>query len=899
MANINLSDVVSNCTTFWNTAISQNGLVKNQDGTLSVYVLNSNHVKTPHEVTKVCCETLNSMTNEGYYYDLDSQKCRWSITNIVGVEDKPFKIVLNPSGNDGSIFHVDDLNEGEGDKCSLLLELDYLLKFDCEKLSTILSPTTTIDTVVLGKIRDLEAQIDAEHINLERILSDLDIFTHELENLNYSITCDSFPIQDTTFVTPLQTSVTPTAKQIVPFNKTAFGNIAPFSFAAMTTREVTFCITEPKGLEVWKTILGANKYASFINGNGGVYTCEDVIALYNTVSTDVLLYECTTGFGTKTVAQHKVDSLKLEETESRAKILTLQGQLNLVVENEANSCSNPMGILETMDVSVSIDVIDDNGNLTSVYNYNIFPMIGLGKLYSYLAKNGDNSGLFLCGQPNSSETWATECTGLNFSASTLNGETNVNSCINIHDYFLNELYTESGLNNVEGGLTAFTASLTPNILSSNWLRYSTEITDKTVIDSIINKKIKISLDINSSCGNFCVLVDNISLDKIVKDVERHDVYISKSPGFHLNRIIDNKKSWLDNDSLISREFNIKNINNNIDIRQTKYQVNDERLVINTKEIDLDIDIAKAIEYDVLTYILDNPCLLYPLCTPCSVDAKTFQDGIFFKFQDGYQYDFQGMGSSEGEFCCKETCNPCVESDDKMFQDDECFIFMDDDSYDFQDGDDEEAPRSVCAGDRTNYFSLISTDLHTITTVDIFETVISSELIDAKNRQTISSYATLKALYERYMNSFKYCGNNTSAFNYQNMDQFAGLLGNYWVDIIEQVVPATSIWGSVRVYTNTVFDQQKFKYKAYSSYFCENPFTGKTNVRGIVCNGDIEVITSVITRVDENGMPAKPIYTKCDKIYMVQMNSSSEFIGTVNFSNVAHGYGLSTVTEIII
>jgi hypothetical protein len=886
MANINLSDVVSNCTTFWNTAISQNGLVKNPDGTLSVYVLNSNHVKTPHEVTKTCCETLNTMTNEGYYYDLDSQKCRWSITNAVSVDDKPFKIVLNPTGNDGSIFHVDD---NGNETCSLLVDFDYLLKFDCEKLSQILSPTTPIDTVVLAKIKNLEAQIDAEQIKLETILSDLDIYRIELDNLTYSIVCDSFPIQDTTFITPLQTSITPSQKQIVPFNKTAFGSVAPFSFAAMTTKEVTYCLTEPRGLEVWSQILG-NRYQRFLAGDITSYTCDDVIAIYNTTSPDVLIYECTTPFGAKTLVQAKITLLETQEAETRANIIALQTQLNVVETTEAHSCDNPMGILETMDVSVSIDIVEENGNLTSVYNYNVFPMIGLGHLYEYLVKTGNNSGLFLCGQPNSSETWTTGCTGLNFSATTNNVETNVNTCINVHDYFLNELYTESGFRDIEGGLTAFTTSLTPNVLSSDWLHYSTVITDQSVIDMIKNKKIKISLDINSSCGNFCVLVDNISLDKICEIVERNDIVVSKSPGFNLNRIIDNKKSWLDNDSLISRQFDIANINNNIDIRQTNYNVNDERLVINTKEIDLDINIAKAIEYDVLTFIVDNPCLLTPICTPCVVDAKAFQFGSIFNFQFGNEYNFE-FGASSEEICCIETCNPCVSSDNKMFQDDE--------SYDFQDGNDGYENRELCCGDNTHYMDLLTTDLNTITTVDMFEIVISSELIDAKNRQTISSYPTLKALYERYLNSSDYCSNNSSGFNYTNMDQFAGLIGDYWVDIIEQVVPATTIWGSVKIYTNTMFDQQKFKYRAYSSYFCENPFTGKTNVKGIICNGDVEVITSVITRVDANGLPAKPIYTKCDKIYVVQMNTSSEFIGTVNFSNVAHGYGVNSVTEIII
>lgn len=651
MANINLSEVISTCTTFWNTAISQDGLVKNPDGTLSVYVLNSNHVKTPHEVTKTCCETLNSMTNDGYYYDLDTQKCRWSITNVVSVDDKPFKIVLNPTGNDGSIFHVDE--EGN-DTCSLVVDFDYLLKFDCENLSSLISATTPINPEVLARINVLEEQIDFQQVKLETILSDLEIYRAEADDLTYSIVCESFPVQDTTFITPIETTVAPSAKQIVPFTKTAFGSVAPMSFAAMTTKEVTYCLTEPRGLEVWSQILG-NRYQRFLNADPTSYTCEDVIAIYNTSSPQVLIYECTTPFGTKTQVVNKIIELEAEETTTRAMILALQTEQNIIISTETNSCSNPMGILETMDVSVSIDVIEDNGALTSVYNENIFPMIGIGQLYKYLAKTGNNSGLFICGQPNAGETWASGCTGLNFSASTLQ-ETNVNTCVNIHDYFLNELYTESGYRDITGGLTAFTTSLTPNVLSSDWLRYSSIITDEAVINEIKNKKIKLSLEINSSCGNFCVLIDNISLDKNCETVKRNDIFVSKSPGFALNRIIDNKKSWVNNDSLVSRAFNIHNINTGADIRQTNYDVNDERLVINTKEIDLDVNIAKAVEYDVLTFIVDNPCLLSPICTPCTIEAKTFQDGIFFKFQDGYQYDFQGEGTSEGG-CCVEDCNP--------------------------------------------------------------------------------------------------------------------------------------------------------------------------------------------------------------------------------------------------
>ena len=81
------------------------------------------------------------------------------------------------------------------------------------------------------------------------------------------------------------------------------------------------------------------------------------------------------------------------------------------------------------------------------------------------------------------------------------------------------------------------------------------------------------------------------------------------PGFELDKIRDNKKSWINNTSLVNRDFEIFNAKGVNPIRQTNYDTEDERLVLNTKEIDLDINLAAAIETDVWCYISDNPCLL--------------------------------------------------------------------------------------------------------------------------------------------------------------------------------------------------------------------------------------------------------------------------------------------------
>jgi len=64
-------------------------------------------------------------------------------------------------------------------------------------------------------------------------------------------------------------------------------------------------------------------------------------------------------------------------------------------------------------------------------------------------------------------------------------------------------------------------------------------------------------------------------------------------------------------------------------RNTDYDVNDERLVINTKEIDLNINIASAIENDVQCFINDNPNLLETIpSNDCGCDLLECYEDVF-------------------------------------------------------------------------------------------------------------------------------------------------------------------------------------------------------------------------------------------------------------------------------
>ena len=100
----------------------------------------------------------------------------------------------------------------------------------------------------------------------------------------------------------------------------------------------------------------------------------------------------------------------------------------------------------------------------------------------------------------------------------------------------------------------------------------------------------------------------------------------------------------------------------------------------------------------------------------------------------------------------------------------------------------------------------------------FDNMVLSNLIDVKSRQVISDYPLLRLFYNQYLNA-NGCGDIiTNRLDYNTTFEVMDLIGDYWTDIIEQVVPATTIWdgcqNSGKVFRNTIFDQNKFPYKRY-------------------------------------------------------------------------------------
>ena len=325
---------------------------------------------------------------------------------------------------------------------------------------------------------------------------------------------------------------------------------------------------------------------------------------------------------------------------------------------------------------------------------------------------------------------------------------------------------------------------TSNSFASCWLTYKFTISDSETITKIANKKIKLGITIDNIGVDFSLLIDKITMNRVFEHLDRTDKTILKCPGFNLERIIDNRKSWAYTATTEERKYDLQ-------LRETNYTAPDDKLILNTKELDLEVDPALAIEENVLSYI-----------------------------------------KSSGD----------------------CFL----------------------SGETIDLGNLLTTSVVDITSTDEFTRILKSELIDVKNRQTIQSYPTLRYLYDKYMNSSDYGCPNSGKFKYDDLIKYSKSLGTYWVDIIEQLIPATTIWGSSYVYRNNIFDDNKFRYKEYTLLTCDDPIKdGHGPAIASETSGNV-----IVEYYEVTNMGISFIY-KCDTLYISGINSSSEFIGTVN------------------
>ena len=207
-------------------------------------------------------------------------------------------------------------------------------------------------------------------------------------------------------------------------------------------------------------------------------------------------------------------------------------------------------------------------------------------------------------------------------------------------------------------------------------------------------------------------------------------YISE--GFRLTRIPDNRKSWPRSDVGLRIGNGGANYN-------AYYFVNNEKLVLNVKNVDLFLNPAQGLAYDVwymsrkYDYPIPSTGLTSPFPNPGGVDWTVI--------------------------------NP--------------------------------------QPSRKSFFEFAQT--------------FWRNTINVRNRLIISDgktggYPTLQSIYYRYLESLERIGIPNDNFNYQSMIDYVNGLGTYWIRLVEQMIPATTIWLTGVKYENSIFHRQKFVYR---------------------------------------------------------------------------------------
>ncbi len=212
-------------------------------------------------------------------------------------------------------------------------------------------------------------------------------------------------------------------------------------------------------------------------------------------------------------------------------------------------------------------------------------------------------------------------------------------------------------------------------------------------------------------------------------------------GYTLRKISDNKKSWIDSQQILRNSFD-GNLN-------AYYVANEECLVLNVKNVDIFMNPAQGLVYDVWSmsreynFPIPEQGLNYVPPSPCDIPNPYPKRG--------------GIDWTE----------------------------------------------IVPKPKQKTFFEFAQTFWH--------------NMINVRNRQFITDgktggYPTLQSIYWKYLESQQLIGVENGNFTYQTMIDYVNGLGTYWVRLIEQMIPATTIWTTGMKLENSIFHRQKFGWR---------------------------------------------------------------------------------------
>ena len=214
-------------------------------------------------------------------------------------------------------------------------------------------------------------------------------------------------------------------------------------------------------------------------------------------------------------------------------------------------------------------------------------------------------------------------------------------------------------------------------------------------------------------------------------------------GFNIRSVVDNNKSWYDN------EVGLRS--NNESTFNARYVVEDDKLVLNVKNVDLFMNPAQGIAYDVW----------------------------FMSNEFNYPIPSRGLNYIQPTYC-----NPYPES-----------------NYPKTGGVDwtEINPQPQ----RKTFFEFAQTFWQ--------NTINVRNRLYASNGKT-GGYPTLESIFWKYLQSQETINIPNNNFSYETMLEYVQGIGDYWIRLVEQMIPATTIWNTGTRIENSIFHRQKFVWR---------------------------------------------------------------------------------------
>jgi hypothetical protein len=202
-------------------------------------------------------------------------------------------------------------------------------------------------------------------------------------------------------------------------------------------------------------------------------------------------------------------------------------------------------------------------------------------------------------------------------------------------------------------------------------------------------------------------------------------------GFKLRRVIDNNKSWLQDDDRLRTSTQAD--------YNAYYYVEDDKLVLNVKNVEVFLNAGQGLVYDVWTQ------------------------------SRRYDYPIPESGLTVG--------------------------------YPVPGGVDwtEVKPEPK----KKTFFE--------------FSQTFWENMINARNRQYITDgktggYPTLQSIWWKYIEQEETIGVPNNKYTYQKLIDYIQGIGPYWTKLVEQMIPATTIWNGGERFENSVLHKQKFVYR---------------------------------------------------------------------------------------